>query len=983
MLLKGKVVIITGAGGGLGRTHALAFAKEGAKVVVNDLGGSRDGQGTSSSMADQVVNEIKAMGGEAVANYDSVSDVKGAENIIQTAIKTFGRLDILVNNAGILRDKTLVKMEDDQWSLVQKVHMDGTFFCGRAAARYFVENKIEGRIINTSSIAGLKGNFGQTNYGAAKAGIAGMTKVWAMELGKYNITCNAIAPMAKTRMTTDIEAVPDDATPEQISPLVVFLASDLAKDVSGQIFGCHGGHYFEYKTVLTEGVKNNAWTPQEIAKQFSKITADAATEAPQATADTGTAAAADDNTPAGRIRKAFNLMAIAFTADKAAGWAANMQFTIAGADNYTVEVNNGTCKVTPGLNGTPTCKITTNAETMGGMIEGKVSGQSAFLSGKIKASNMGDMIKFGKVFDFKRAREAAAKNPALMGGGAPATATQTTGPAGTQAAAPAAGGVAGRIQKAFELMKVAFTADKAAGWDTNMHFIIEGADNYSVAVKGGTCTVQVGLQGTPTCKITTTADTMAGMIEGKISGQQAFLGGKIKASNMGDMMKFGKVFDFKRAREAAAKGGVGAQATGPTGTQTTATAAAAETATAAAPAANVDFDGLFKALPATFQAANAAGWNGKIVFDIAGTNGYTVDIANGKVDVKTGKETGAVCVISGTGADFTGFLTGKTEWANYKGKLNVNNQIALIKVAKVFNWKAPELAGFVQATGSTNTGGGLNKALIGKKYRAPHVLVKRERVIEYAQATNDPNPIYKANTPDKDLIAPPVFPVVLVGDLFREMLQDDTGMDFSRMVHGEQKIQIFSHLRPGDIVAPRGSIKNIETKASGGEVLTFEQNLFRDGELAVTITTSLFQRAAKKSDAPKEASIDKATDSVAGKPVFTYQVQVTGDQPIRYAKASGDNNPIHTDLEMAKAAGFPNVILHGLCTMAFTSQAVIQNKLNGDTRRLKDISVRFSKPVFPSETLTINAFEGSDGLSFVAVNNQGVPVITNGVAHFA
>ncbi|HEX4925507.1 MAG TPA: SDR family NAD(P)-dependent oxidoreductase, partial [Bdellovibrionales bacterium] len=435
MLLKGKVVIVTGAGGGLGRTHALAFAKEGAKVVVNDLGGTRDGQGGGNAMADAVVNEIKAMGGEAVANYDSVADVAGAERIIQAAVKTFGRLDILVNNAGILRDKTLTKMEDDQWHLVQKVHLDGTFYCGRAAARYFVDNKIAGRIINTSSIAGLKGNFGQTNYAAAKAGIAGMTRVWSMELAKYNITCNAIAPMAKTRMTEDIEAVPDDTKPEHISPLVVFLATDLAADVNGQIFGAHGGHYFEYKTVLTEGVKKENWTVQEIAARLKDICADAPTAGAPAAAAAD--AGADDNSVAGRINKAFKLMEVAFTADKAAGWSSVMHFMIEGADNYTVEVNNGTCKVTKGTVGTPTCKITTKAETMAGMIEGKISGQSAFMSGKIKASNMGDMIKFGKVFDFKRAREAAAKNapaasaqPAANGNGA---ATASTGAAGGNA----------------------------------------------------------------------------------------------------------------------------------------------------------------------------------------------------------------------------------------------------------------------------------------------------------------------------------------------------------------------------------------------------------------------------------------------------------------------------------------------------------------------------------------------------------------------
>jgi len=585
---------------------------------------------------------------------------------------------------------------------------------------------------------------------------------------------------------------------------------------------------------------------------------------------------------------------------------------------------------------------------------------------------MGDMIKFGKVFDFKRAREAAAKNPPTAKTASTSTVASTT--------SGGSGGVQGRIEKAFELMKIAFTPEKAAGWTTNMHFIIEGADNYSVEVNGGKCTVQKGTVGTPTCKISTSAATMAGMIEGTVSGQSAFMSGKIKASNMGDMMKFGKVFDFKRAREAAAASGAGSTATASAGASTNASGGNASTEST--PPANVNFDGLFNALPNVFQQAGAAGWNGKIVFDVAGTDGWTVEINSGKATVKKGKEAGAACVITGSGADFTAFLTGKTDWGNYKGKLTVNNQIALLKVSKAFNWKSPELGSFIAVAAPTNTGGGLNRSLIGKKYRAPHVLVKSEKIKDYVAATNDPNHIYKENVAERDLLAPPVFCVTLVGDLFREMLSDDTGIDLTRMVHGEQRIQIFSPLKVGDIVSPRGSIKSIETKSSG-EVLSFEQNLFRDGELAVTITTSLFVRGASKGEAKSaDKTAAKPADVVAGKPVFSYQVQVKEDQPLRYAHASGDNNPIHTDKEIAKAAGFPNVILHGLCTMAFTSQAVVENKLKGDISRLRDISVRFSKPVFPSDTLTIQAFEDKDGLAFVATNTQGVPVITNGVARF-
>lgn len=271
-LLDGKVAIITGAGGGIGRSHALRFAKEGAKIIVNDLGGTRDGAGAGHSMADKVVEEIKAAGGAAAANYDSVATEEGAKNIVKSALDNFGRLDILVNNAGILRDKTLVKMTKDMWDLVIAVHLSGTYFCGQAAARVMQEQGQGGSIINTSSYAGLKGNFGQSNYGAAKAGIYGLTMVWSLELAKYNIRSNAIAPLAKTRMTEDIAMVPDTAKPEDITPVVLYLASDLSKSVTGRVFGIHGKQVFEYKMVMTGGVtKTEDWTPEEIHAKINDI----------------------------------------------------------------------------------------------------------------------------------------------------------------------------------------------------------------------------------------------------------------------------------------------------------------------------------------------------------------------------------------------------------------------------------------------------------------------------------------------------------------------------------------------------------------------------------------------------------------------------------------------------------------------------------------------------------------------------------------
>ncbi len=278
-LLDGKIAVITGAGGGIGREEALLMAKEGAKVIVNDLGSSRDGLGAGSKMmADKVVEEIKSLGGEAAPDYNSVATPEGAEGIIKTAVEKFGGIDILVNNAGILRDRTLLKMTDDEWDLVMKVHLYGTFYCGRAAARVMKEQGRGGKIINTTSIAGLQGNFGQTNYGAAKAGIAGITRVWGIELIKYGISCNAIAPIALTRLTEDLPAFQDPSlkeklNPKYIAPLVLFLASDLSKGITGKIFSIQGTQIGTWITKQTKGItkESGEWTAQEISEKIKDI----------------------------------------------------------------------------------------------------------------------------------------------------------------------------------------------------------------------------------------------------------------------------------------------------------------------------------------------------------------------------------------------------------------------------------------------------------------------------------------------------------------------------------------------------------------------------------------------------------------------------------------------------------------------------------------------------------------------------------------
>jgi NAD(P)-dependent dehydrogenase (short-subunit alcohol dehydrogenase family) len=249
-----RVVVITGGGRGLGRSHALAFAREGAKVVVNDLGGAPDGSGASTGPADDVVAEIRAMGGEAVANTDDVADFDAAANLIKLALDTFGRLDVVVNNAGILRDRMFVNIVPDEWDATMRVHLRGHFCVGRHAAAHWrdrakADEAVDARLINTSSGAGLMGSVGQTAYAAAKAGIAAMTIVQAVELGRYGVTVNGLAPSARTRLTQgvfvdmmkEVDSGFDAMDPDNVSPLVVWLGSPESRDVTGRIFEIEGG----------------------------------------------------------------------------------------------------------------------------------------------------------------------------------------------------------------------------------------------------------------------------------------------------------------------------------------------------------------------------------------------------------------------------------------------------------------------------------------------------------------------------------------------------------------------------------------------------------------------------------------------------------------------------------------------------------------------------------------------------------------------
>jgi NAD(P)-dependent dehydrogenase (short-subunit alcohol dehydrogenase family) len=267
----GRVAIITGAGGGLGKQHALLLASRGALVVVNDLGGAVDGTGSDVGAAQAVVDEIKAAGGEAVADTNSVATPEGGAAIVQTAIDAFGRVDIVVNNAGILRDKSFLNMEPDLLNPVLDVHLKGAFHVTQPAWQHLREQGY-GRIVSTSSSSGVFGNFGQTNYGAAKMGLVGFTRVLAVEGAKYNIRSNAIAPLALTRMTEPLlGALGEKVAPERVSPLVAYLAHESC-EATGRLFSVGGGRVAEVFIAETKGFFSNDLTPEQVAENWDTIT---------------------------------------------------------------------------------------------------------------------------------------------------------------------------------------------------------------------------------------------------------------------------------------------------------------------------------------------------------------------------------------------------------------------------------------------------------------------------------------------------------------------------------------------------------------------------------------------------------------------------------------------------------------------------------------------------------------------------------------
>ena len=418
---SGQVAIVTGAGAGLGRSYAIELAKRGAKVVVNDLGGARDGSGGgSASPADKVVEEIKALGGEAVASYDSVATPEGGQAVIDKAVEAFGKVDILINNAGILRDKSFAKMEPENWKAVMDVHLNGAFYVSRPAFAKMRENGY-GRIILTTSAAGLYGNFGQTNYSAAKMGLIGLMNTLKLEGSKYDVKANTVAPVAGTRLTEDI--LPPDifekVKPEFVTPLVLFLSSKGCED-SGAVFNAGMG-YFNRAAVVTGpgavvGDGQSPPSPEEILQNFDAVNAlDGAEEfanaaaafAPMINAFSGSGKKEKGAEPQEEegltVKKIFDNLPGAFQADKASGVDVVFQFDISGPKGGTwhAVIEDGTCTVVEGGASSPTTTIKMGDDDFVKMIGGELNAMVAYTSGALKIE--GDLMKsqlIEKLFKF-------------------------------------------------------------------------------------------------------------------------------------------------------------------------------------------------------------------------------------------------------------------------------------------------------------------------------------------------------------------------------------------------------------------------------------------------------------------------------------------------------------------------------------------------------------------------------------------------------
>jgi len=500
-----------------------------------------------------------------------------------------------------------------------------------------------------------------------------------------------------------------------------------------------------------------------------------------------------------------------------------MHWVVKGGSDQTVVIDESGVKVAAGLVGNPTCTVKTDKDTLLALFKGEMEPPKAFMTGKASADNMGDLMKMGMAFDFKKV---AAAFSAAGGGAKPAAAASNVD----------------LVTQVFGHFPAGFNAQKVPGWKATLHWQVKGGTDQTVAIDGEKVTVSTGLVGNPTCTVKIDKDTLLAMMQGQIDPAKAFMSGKASADNMGDLMKMGMAFDFKKVQAAFESSGTGRPVVTPA---------------AVAPAAPV----------------------------------------------------------------------------------------------------------------------GEKKLPIGKRYDGGYWFVKQSEFEAYAKATNDENPAYFG----KDAIAPPMYHVKpFIGLMMKLATDPELELDLLRLVHGEHGMKFHKPLKHGDVLQLRGTLNGVEEKSSG-RIVTFGLYGFVDGELAVEGTTAYFIRGKKKAEdgAKKEAPAPTEPPPAADK---TIAEPVTADQATRYAAASGDNNPIHVDPNVAKSAGHPGVILHGMCTMAFAQRDIVNELCGGDPRRLASLSVRLAKPVLPGQTLQLKLWKDGKNVKFVTENADGVVVISNGVA---
>ena len=542
----GQVAIVTGAGAGLGRCYALDLASRGAKVVVNDLGGARDGAGGgSASAADLVVDEIVAAGGEAVASYDSVSTTEGGQAIVDRAVEAFGRVDILINNAGILRDRSLVKMEPSDWEAVLAVHLDGAYNVTQPAFK-LMKAQGYGRIVMTTSAAGLFGNFGQTNYSAAKMALVGFMNTLKLEGRKYDVKVNTVAPIATTRLTEDI--LPPDMQakmqPEHVAPLVLYYCWEGCEE-TGQIVNAGAGFFSRAALVSSPGTVvggGDIPTVEDIAANWDAIVdMDGADEVDDTMAFITTmmdilAGKGPKKKPAASAAPAqaeltaaaiFDAMPGFFVADAAAGVDVIFQYKLTGdgGGEWYTTIADQTCEVAAGIHDRPTTTIIMDASDFVLLIKGELNAMSAYTGGQLKIE--GDLMKsqlIEQLFEFEAP--------------APEEAPPDDAPPEAEGPTPAT---------VFARMPEAFVADAAAGVDVVFQYRLDGpgGGEWYCVIADQTCSVAEGVHDRPTTTILMSSDDFMALILGELNAMNAFTTGKLKIE--GDLMKsqlIEKLFKF-------------------------------------------------------------------------------------------------------------------------------------------------------------------------------------------------------------------------------------------------------------------------------------------------------------------------------------------------------------------------------------------------------------------------------------------------------